>query len=68
MAKVRLSRLQQGRIRDAWMRGNVRSAIRDRIRSEYGADVNSLRDLLALIVEYGPQVLQLVMQVISLFK
>lgn len=38
-----------------------------RIREKYGVNVDNLRDLLQLFVEYAPQLLKIVADVIALF-
>jgi hypothetical protein len=39
-----------------------------RLREKYGVNVDNLRDLLKLFVEYAPQILKIVADVIAMFS
>jgi hypothetical protein len=56
------------KVRELWGRSNARAEIRRRVKKELGIDVTTLRELLDLFVEFAPQILKIIMQVIDLFS
>ena len=72
-----LQQLRQHRMATGADRRNLLRVMRDadmqdellrRIREKYGVNVDNLRALLQLFVEYAPQLLKIVADVISMFS
>jgi hypothetical protein len=66
MAK-RFTTAQETRLRAAWRRPKARAEIRAKLKERYGIDVQTIRDVLDLVLTYGPEVIRLVMEIVRLF-
>ena len=51
-----------------WAKPKARAEIRKRVKAKLGIDVTTLRELLELFVEYAPQLLAIIAEVIKLFS
>lgn len=47
---------------------DMQAELAKRLKERFGINVDNLRELLELVIEYGPQVLKLVMEIVALFS
>jgi predicted transcriptional regulator len=65
---ARKNALIEAVIRLLWARPAARAEIKRRVKAKFGIDITTIKQLLDLLVEYGPKLIAIIAEVLKLFS